>query len=130
MDTNTKSHFLLLYSMILADGVIDAKELETLYRIGREHYGVTSEQINAAVVSSGVMNEIPSNDEDKIRILYEMALIAWADGVIQDSEKSMLKKYAQRYGVTEDKVDLLTDYLLGQAKENKNVEDVINSLKN
>lgn len=43
MDERQKSHFLSLYCMILADGIIDAKEMETLYEIASRNYGLTPE---------------------------------------------------------------------------------------
>lgn len=36
MEELLKSRFLSLYCMVMADGVIEAKELETLYRIGQQ----------------------------------------------------------------------------------------------
>ena len=34
--------FLELYRMVLADGIAHPKEMETLYRIGVENYGLTN----------------------------------------------------------------------------------------
>ena len=36
--------FLELYRMVLADGIAHPKEMETLYRIGVENYGLTNHQ--------------------------------------------------------------------------------------
>lgn len=49
MDYKLKARFLSLYSMILADGIIDAREMETLYRIGREEYGISQKEIDLAL---------------------------------------------------------------------------------
>jgi len=60
METNKKSkmHFLDLYCMVLADGIVHPKELEALYRIGIEIYGLTEEEISKSEVSSGKLCEI------------------------------------------------------------------------
>ncbi len=42
MDPSLKSRFVVLYSMVLADGIVEAAELETLHRIGKECYGLTT----------------------------------------------------------------------------------------
>lgn len=52
MDYKLKARFLSLYSMILADGIIDAREMETLYRIGREEYGISQKEIDLAIKES------------------------------------------------------------------------------
>ena len=54
MDAKTKSRFIALYCMVLADGIIDARELEVLYRIGRDTYGIPAEEINNAIRESEI----------------------------------------------------------------------------
>ena len=128
IDTKLRLHFLNLYCMVIADGIVDPKELETIYRIGRESYGLSEEEINKAVVGAGTTYVIPDSPEERMRILYEMAIIAWADGKIEDSERKMLHDYALRYGVVEDSVMAFVDYLLEKADNNISVEDIINEL--
>ena len=44
-----KLQFLDLYCMVLADGIIHPKEMETLYRIGLENYSLTEDEITESV---------------------------------------------------------------------------------
>ncbi len=55
--------------MILADGIIDAREMETLYRIGRETYGIPAEEINDAIRESGTSFLIPETLNEKVSFL-------------------------------------------------------------
>lgn len=48
--------------MILADGVVDSRELETVYRIGRENYGLSAEEIMSTVRDSGTSFILPDNN--------------------------------------------------------------------
>lgn len=123
-----KLQFLDLYCMVMADGIVHPKEMETLYRIGIEHYGLSEEEINEGVKSAGVSSVIPELPEERISVLYEMAVIAWADGELEDSERNMLRRYASMYGVNEESIDELVDFLLDQAKENVDEKDVIKQL--
>ena len=123
-----KLQFLDLYCMVMADGIVHPKEMETLYRIGLEHYGLSEEEINEGVKSAGVSSVIPELPEERISVLYEMAVIAWADGELEDSERNMLRRYASMYGVNEESIDELVDFLLDQAKENVDEKDVIKQL--
>lgn len=130
MEKNAKEkmHFLDLYCMVLADGIVHPKELETLYRIGIETYGLTREEIVRSVVSAGKVRVIPESSKRRLGLLYEMALLAWADGELEESERSFLRRYALLYGVEEDKVDELVEYLLDRARENVSEEKIIKEL--
>lgn len=116
--------------MVLADGIVEAKELETLYRIGREDYHLTPEEINAAVTSAGTTFVMPDKLADRISILYEMAEIAWADGEIDETEKSLLARYAVRLGFKEENAEGIGEFMLQQVNEGKNCDNVIKLITN
>ena len=130
METNIKRklQFLDLYCMVMADGIAHPKEMETLYRIGLENYGLTEDEINENVKSAGVSSTIPELPEERIATLYEMAIIAWADGELENSERDMLRRYAIKYGVNEDSIDELVDFLLEKAHNNTDEKEVIKEL--
>lgn len=116
--------------MVMADGVVEAKELETLYRIGRENYHLTPEEINTNVVSAGTSFVAPEKMDERISILYEMAEIAWADGQIDDTEKSLLARYAVRLGFKEENASDIADFMLQQVREGMSQKDVIQKIMN
>ncbi len=120
----------MLYCMILADGIIDVKELEVLYKIGVENYGLTPEQISEAVREAGTSYEFPEKIEDRISLLYELALIAWADGRIEQSERDMIESYALKMGFMEENVNGIIDFLLEQARANIPVGKVLHKILN
>ena len=130
METNSrkKIQFLDLYCMVMADGIIHPKEMETLYRIGLENYGLTESEIDESIKSAGVSTTIPELPEERIAVLYEMALIAWADGELEESERNMLRRYASLYGVNEASIDELVDFLLDKAKNNVDEQEVLKEL--
>lgn len=116
--------------MVMADGIIEAKELETLYRIGLEYYHLPPEDINKNVVSAGTSFIAPERIEDRISILYQMAEIAWADGEIDETEKSLLARYAVRLGFKEENADSISEYMIQQVHEGMSLDAVINQIKN
>ena len=87
--------FLELYRMVMADGIAHPKEMETLYRIGIEEYGLTNKQISQTITQESSSAIIPEDPKDRIKLLYELAIIAWADGVIEESEKNLLRRYVK-----------------------------------
>ena len=116
--------------MVMADGIVEAKELESLYRIGREKYHLTTEEINKNVVSAGTSYVAPEKMEDRISILYEMAEIAWSDSDIDDTEKSLLARYAIRLGFKEENAEDIAEYMIQQIKEGVSQKDVIDHILN
>lgn len=130
MSERQKARFLSLYCMVLADGVVDVKELEVLYRIGRVNYQLTPDEINKMIVGAGTSVPVFESFDDKIELLYQMAEIAWADGKIEDTERNLMKKYAIRFGFIEENVPGIIDFLLEKAKNGVPPQDVINEIKN
>lgn len=115
--------------MVLADGIIEAKELETLYRIGTENYGLTLEQITEAIKESGTSFVSPQSLEDKIRMLYDMCRIAWADDVIDESETNLLKKYIVKMGFHPENADEITSYMLNSVKQGKSLTEILSQIQ-
>lgn len=120
-----KSQFIALYCMVVADGVIDVKELETLYRIGKEQYALSKEEINLAVLNNGSSFIVPENLEAKIKFLYNLATIAWADGVLEESEIKLMHKYIIRLGFLEDNLTAISDFIFDCVKQGKTIEETI-----
>lgn len=123
-----KALFLNLYNMVLADGIVHPKEMEMLYKMGTKTYGLKQEEIIENVKQAGVSPTIPELPEERIGVLYEMALVAWSDGELVNEERDLLRRYALNYGVKAESIDGLVDFLLEKAKENTSKEDVISEL--
>ena len=113
--------------MILADGVIDAKELEMLYKIGTDSYGLSPTEITQTVRDAGSSFVVPQLLSDKITLLYEMAQIAWADGSIDPEEIHLLRKYTLKMGFEELNVNEIVDLLLFSVKNDVPVKTIIES---
>lgn len=118
--------FLELYRMVMADGIAHPKEMETLYRIGIEEYGLTNEQISQTITLESSATVIPEDPKDRIKLLYELAIIAWADGVIEESERNLLRRYAVLFGIKEQSADAFIDFLLKKVQENVSEKDITN----
>lgn len=124
MNKELKSHFLNLYSMVIADGEVSNKEKTELYRLGKL-YGVTEKELSDLVFADDIVSYIPQEDEDKILYLYDLALIAWADGKVTDDEKYLLNVYAERFGVKKEEKEKLISYLLNEAQKKLSHEAIL-----
>ena len=131
MNENEKKMFLGLYQMVLADAEVHPHELEVLYEIGKEKGGISEEEIQQAIFSSNTLVSMESlSDEERIEYLYNLSRIAWADGKIEDSERKALQESSKRLGFSEENVVEISEFLLGQAKEKKPFEEVLQIIKN
>lgn len=129
MDKLLQSHFLGLYCMVLADGIIEAPELETLYRIGTENYGLSPEEINQAIREAGTSFIEPQSMKDKIQFLHDMCRIALADNVIDDSELALLRKYIIKMGFLPENADEITSFMIESVRSGKSVTEILNLIQ-
>ena len=130
MDQTKKSQFLALYRMVLADGVIDPLELETIYRIGTESYGLTQDEITDSLQNAGTSLQLPQTIEDKVKFLFNLAEVAWADGVIEPSEKELLRKYVIQLGFEEENAHQITEFMLNAVEKGQTVEEILSIILN
>ena len=128
IDDSLKWHFFNLYCMALSDADFDPRESEFLYKIGLE-YNIDKEMINEIVVTSGLRPVMPETLEEKVSYLYDLCRMAWADGVIDDSEREMLKKFVFRFGFRKENTNDIVNYLIESIQQQKTLETIINEIK-
>ncbi|MDR3285828.1 MAG: hypothetical protein LBT27_00105 [Prevotellaceae bacterium] len=130
MNEKLKQHFLGLYQMILSDTEVHPKELELLYLIGKEK-GVSEQEIQNAIFSPTNLFsfESLSNDDEKIGYLFDLARMAWADGVLDPVERECMINAGKRLGFSEERTADITNFLLEQAENGRSVRDVFETIK-
>lgn len=124
-----KSRFMSLYQMVLADGIIEAAEMEMLYRIGKENYGITEQQINELIKDSSFVSNMYQSLDEKVTLLYELGEIAWSDGTIDESERNLLKRYIINMGFEESNSAEIADFILDQVASKVGIVEVLNKIK-
>lgn len=125
-----KSKFLALYCMVLADGVIDSRELETLYRIGTNEYGLNPAEISESIKTAGTSFILPTDIEEKIALLYQMAQICVSDDEVDETEINLFERYALRMGFEEGNLKGIRGYLIQEAEKGTSQKDVIEKILN
>lgn len=127
ISTELKAQFLRLYQIALADDNFSPLEAEVLYTWAEER-GINKNILDEILLSSTGELEIPSTVENKIRYLYDFAIMAWADGEISSDEKATMKKFALKFGFEEENITDLTDYLLKSAKDGIELSTLLKEL--
>lgn len=111
MNEKLKPLFLNLYAMVLADDKVDPQEIATLYEIGSRDYGLTPSDVNLYSFGEKVPYE-PQSLVEKVRFLYNLGQIAWADGIIDEREKVLLKEYAAQFGFLDNNIEGIVEEIL------------------
>lgn len=124
-----KSHFLNLYSLALADNEVDTSELEVLFHIGNEH-GVPKEEIEKLLLYPDMIKtSIPNDTLTKVQYLYDFVQVILADGVVDEREKTALKKFCQNFGFEEQHIPKIMEFLIEEGKKGTEKEVIIEQVK-
>lgn len=104
-----KKHVKNLLALANADGHLHDKEKELLFKLG-EKYGLKERQVQN-IINSKKKAElyIPDNDEEKMDQLYDILLMIYADGVVDDNEVHFCKDMVHKFGFKESLVDKLLE---------------------
>ncbi|MCF6406761.1 TerB family tellurite resistance protein [Chitinophaga filiformis] len=123
-----KTHFLNLYHMALTDSQVDIRELETIYRIG-EARGVGRSDIDALLLQPDSASfSVPETVLEKVDCLYDLCLIAWADGVLDEDERQTLELYCSRFGFRDENIASICEFLLDEAFKNTPKQQVLSTV--
>jgi uncharacterized membrane protein YebE (DUF533 family) len=119
----SRDHFIHLVQVARVDGKIDKPELEMLHKEGKK-FGLTDPEIDILIKSEEQHHyQPPYSLKDKFEELYNIAGMIVADGIIEEGEKKMIKRYAISAGfddkTTEKLITLLFDGILRGDDEEK-----------
>ncbi len=104
-----KKHMRNLVALAKADGHLHEDEQELLYRLG-EQYGLKEKQINQIIISQKEHELfVPDSDEDKLKQLYDIAQMVYADGVVDDNEVAFCENVVDRFGYKKAMVSWLLE---------------------
>jgi len=102
-----KKHVKNLLALANADGHLHEKEMELLYKLG-EKYGLKQRQVKSILDSKKALElYIPESDDEKMDQLYDILLMVYADGVVDESEVEFCKDMVSKFGYKEELVDRL-----------------------
>lgn len=123
-----RNHLIDLYRLALVDEDFDMREVFLLTELCKK-YNVNLNEISIKLTSTEHEVLIPESVEERIKYLYELTQMAWADNIIQDCERDMLRNYALRYDFLEENVDSIVDYLIDSVRDGKTLESIYQELQ-
>jgi len=104
-----KNHIKNLLALSRADGHLHPKENQMLVKIGKR-YGLKERQVSD-IISTKEKHEVnvPDNFHDKMNLLYDLVLMVWADGVVEEAEVKFCEDVVKRFGLRKEVVRWMLD---------------------
>ena len=107
--TYKKNHIRNLLALAKVDGHMHEKEERLLYRIAKR-YGLKDRQVRLLIESEEKYSiVVPDNHNDKMNLLYDLVLMVYADGVVDDHEIEFCEEAVQQFGMKKGLVQWLLD---------------------
>jgi uncharacterized tellurite resistance protein B-like protein len=123
-----KAHFLNLYHMAISDSNADMRELELLYKIG-EARGINKTEIDELLLAPNQVGlSQPQTILEKIDYLYDLSLIAWADGTVDPNERRALELFCSRFGFKDENIAQICEFLLDEASRNTPKKQILQTV--
>ncbi len=125
---NLKSHFLRLYTMAFTDDNFHPLELKMLYSFANDR-GVPKKKLDELLLNPiGATAKIPEEINEKITYLYQLCEMIWADGQVDENERSTLLKYIKLFGFKDENINELSEYLLSAVEEKVSLDQILKDL--
>ena len=118
-----QSQFIRMYKIAIADNDFSALELKMLYDFARDR-NIPERELDKILFQAQGEFVIPEHLEDKIKYLYDLSLMIWADGIVTEDEENTLKKFCKRFGFDEEAIENLSKYLIENAREKVAVTEI------
>lgn len=93
-----KNHLRNLIALAKADGNLHAEEEKMLYKVG-DKYGLKDRQIASLIRSNkSTQVTIPDSHDQKMDQLYDLVLMVYADGIVEDTEVTFCQDLMVQFG--------------------------------
>ncbi len=102
-----KNHIKNLLALAKADGHLHEEETKLLFKIG-DRYGLKERQVQSLIDSKKKFEiNIPDNHVDRMSLLYDLVLMVYADGKVDDSEIDFCEEVVDHFGMKKQMVKWL-----------------------
>lgn len=123
------AHFANLIRLSKADGVIDEKEKQQLYKLGKR-INMTQEEVDAFINKPLTDKFIPPFElEEKYDQLHDMVAVILADGVIDTAERKLCRALIIGLGFEDSKTDKIIDVISKSIAEKLDHDDAFEKFK-
>jgi len=124
-----KQAFIHLVQVSKIDGNLNQDEYDLLQKEGKK-FGLTDPEIDQLIASeSNSHYNPPYSLEEKFEHLYNIGEMILADGVVDEKERKMIKKFAIEAGFSDSKLAGLAEILIEGIRMNTEEEILFHKFK-
>jgi uncharacterized tellurite resistance protein B-like protein len=125
-----KNHLKNLISLAKADGNLHPDEEKMIYKIG-DKYGLKDRQVASLLRSNKKTDlRIPEDHDEKMDQLYDVVMMVYADGIVEDSEIEFCNDLVSQFGYKKEIVKwLISIFDEGNEPTQTEWEDLKNQAK-
>ena len=103
----------VLRSLSIADDALTHSELDLIRKVGH-YYGLSSDEVDDELIRFAPAIAVPTNENERIKILYYMLYLIKADFVVDQEEVEIVHHFGLKLGFRENMLNKLIEI----AKEN------------
>lgn len=123
-----KSHIQNLIRLALADGNLEASELDRIHKIARS-LGVTKEETEQLLANpQSIQFNAPSSKEDRIERFVNLVRLILADGAVTEQETKLLRRISIGLSLDENKLPEYTRVASEMIAVNTSKDEVVEAL--
>jgi uncharacterized membrane protein YebE (DUF533 family) len=128
MPISAHSHILDLFTLAIADGFVAPEELTLIYEKGQQ-LGLSTAAIDEVIQNPHrVSFRAPESLLEAIPRLYDLACVVVTDDRIDPREVSVLRSYAQRFGIQPELVDQIVAALVDEVRAGTQRDELVAKL--
>lgn len=119
-----RRQFMYLYAVAMADLEVHPQEVEYLRSFGESRGIPTSEMESALMTPFTTLDSVPTDPTERVEILFALAQLIWADGIVQPEERRILLRFCDLFEFDPEDVAPLADLLLEHAEQAGDLESL------
>ncbi|MEQ8925693.1 MAG: TerB family tellurite resistance protein [Fulvivirga sp.] len=114
-----KNHLRNLIALAKADGHLHPDEEKMIYKVG-DKYGLKDRQIASLLRSDKKLElHVPDTHDEKMDQLYDIVMMVYADGVVEESEIEFCEDIVDKFGYKKEIVKWLIEFFDEGKEPNK-----------
>ena len=126
--SSNKGHFNNLVMLARVDGKVDDSEIKLLARMAKK-LSLTDEQVKEIIEHSDAYPMVPPvSKEDRYERFVQLIEMMLVDGVIDESEKTLVSKYGTALSISDEEINTNVDRIVDYLKNGKTKEEVLEAI--
>ena len=118
----------VLRSLSIADDALTHGELDLIRKVAN-YYGLTSDEVDDELIRFAPIIAVPTNENERIKILYYMLYLIKADFVVDQEEVEIVHHFGLRLGFRENMLNKLIEIAIENIGKGLPIEKMLDTIR-